>query len=255
MVARELLAAGHHVAGVDNLITGDPERVPTGATAAVPRDVRDLTQIDVQGSEDLIVHCAAIARSTWPNEAELWEHNVVATQAVLGWGPPVIFASSSVVGVYPTTPYARTKTVAERLVLGRAENLALRFGNIYGPGQSEDGPGTPNVIAAMLKSRRDNGHIKVEGTGVQARHFVHVDDAAQAVVAAVESDVRGCWLDICGERTTIVDLAHMIGGPVKTEPPRQGDPFTIDQDPTPARVLLGWEPQITLADGVRAMLA
>lgn len=251
-----LEADGHQLDGCDILITSKDDRVVGRPYYTVPVQEVHAPIVDDYRA-DLVVHCAAIARSTWPDEAELWEHNVVATQAVLSWGVPVIFASSSVVGLDPLpSVYARTKAVAERLVLGRPGNLALRFGNIYGPGQSEEGPGTPNVLASFRRSASRWGVIDIDGDGDQSRHWVHVTDAAAAVVAAVNSDVRGTWLDICGEEAELNALAgfwprHVV---LRYSPERYGDPKRIPQDPTPAKVLLGWEPKISLAEGLKEVV-
>ncbi len=259
-VMHALIDDGHEVAGCDNYVTSDQSRLHDRFhfLNADVREIRDWTGFYGVAGSDLVVHCAAIARSTWPNEAELWEHNVKATQAVLEWGVPVIFASSSVVGVLPTTAYSRTKAVAERLVLGRPGNLALRFGNIYGPGQSEDGPGVPNVVAAMRRHQREMGWVKLDGDGLQTRRFVHVTDAARAVVAAVNSTVRGTWMDICGEEVTIWQIGRCVTGTtglLVEGPRRANDPPEIPQDPTPAKVLLGWEPTIYFEQGIKELLA
>lgn len=260
-VYRALFNDGHEVDGCDNLLTSTDDRLmgreyyTTAVQDHVPAwNPRHLDPGDPRAPH-LVVHCAAIARSTWPSNDDLWEHNVAATQAVLDWGVPVIFASSSVVGLEPLpSVYAHTKAVAERLVLGRPGNLALRFGNIYGPGQSEDGPGYPNVIAAFRKQRARDGGVYVDGHGGQTRHWVHVRDAAAAVVAAVNSSVRGTWLDICGESAPINYVAEWFNCPVTHRRGRVGDPLDIPQDPRPAKVLLGWEPTISLDEGLKEVV-
>jgi UDP-glucose 4-epimerase len=245
-VALALMEAGHAVAGCDNFLTSaEPESLPFPVGRYSVQEVQAFPG----RLTDLVVHCAAIPRSTWPNDEELWEHNVVATKAVLDWGLPVIFASSST-AANPTNTYGTTKLTAERLVLGRG-GTALRFSNIYGPGQSEDqSVTTANVLAAFRAQRANLGRVIVEGDGTKTRHWVHVTDAARAVVAAVDRPQPGMWLDICGERASIRRMASAFGCPIRYVPNRPNDPQDMPQDNRPAKYLLGWEPKVSLWEGL-----
>lgn len=245
-VARALIREGHEVSGCDNLLTGSRANLEQIHLAG--ESIRGIQYMN-RPNVDLVVHCAAIPRSTWPDETDLWEHNVRATQVVLGWGVPVIYASSST-AANPTNLYGRTKLLSERMVLG-AGGTALRFCNIYGPGQSEDDVVTvPNVLAAFRRQRETKGRVFVDGDGTKTRHWVHVTDAAQAVVAAVDTPLRGLWVDVCGERRSIGEMASAFGVPVVYGPDRPNDPQDMPQDPMPAKILLGWEPRVDLDAGV-----
>lgn len=246
-IARALIREGHEVGGSDNLITGS--RANLDGIDMGNEAIRDVRIMDAPEA-DIVVHAAAIPRSTWPNEDDLWEHNFHATMAVLRWGMPVIYISSST-AANPTNVYGRTKQVAERVVLMDRGNLALRPCNIYGPGQSEDdGVTTPNVLAAFRRQRATTGTVRVEGDGTKTRHWVHVSDVARAVVLAVESDVRGWWLDICGERASIGEVAAAFGCPIGYLPNRPNDPQDIPQSGLGALRQLGWKPLVSLAEGL-----
>lgn len=250
-VARALMASGYHVYGCDDFSVGAPENVPTGVRFR-EKKCEALTDTDFLLIES-VVHCAAIARSAWPNEDQLWSANVAGTAKVMAAADragvrDIVHASSSVVHHPTSSTYARTKTAAERIALGFGA-ICLRFGNIYGLGQNETGS-EPNVIAQMRRSVRERGTVRVDGDGTQSRDFVHVLDAANAVVSAIEEPVRGMWLDICsGQQTTILEIAEMFDVPIEWAEGRN-DPHSIVQDPEPARWLLHWAPGVDLQRGL-----
>jgi UDP-glucose 4-epimerase len=234
-VARELHARGWALAGCDNMHTGLIERLE-----GVRVQVEDgsIFQVDPPKA-DIVVHTAAIARSMWPNEDDIWRNNVDGTRHVLSWGLPVVHASSSMVAHPDANVYCKSKEVAEWFVL-RARGTALRFGNLWGDGQSEHLE-QPNVIAAFRAQIRDHGKITVEGDGSQTRDFVHISDAATAMAAAVESP-RWAVADICtGYQTSILSIAEQFGVPVEHVPSRERDPQTVIQDPSRAIGLWSWQ--------------
>lgn len=253
-VARRLIQRGYRVFGCDNLSVGVVENVPERVKfrAAGCENLLDNEFLLVEG----VIHCAAIARSAWPNEDDLWLSNVHGTQNVMEVASmngikKIVHASSSVVHHPDSSVYARTKAAAERIALGHGASC-LRFGNIYGSGQNETGD-EPNVIAQMRRSLREDGCIRVDGDGSQTRDFVHVEDAAAAVVKALERPIR-TWVDICtGVQTSILDIATRFGCPIEAGESR-GDPQVILQDPEPARWMLGWTPSIDIDEGLKQVI-
>lgn len=251
-VARLFLEKGWEVEGCDNLLTGKEENVPKGVTF-FPVSVQEYRGAV---AASVIVHAAAIARSAWPNEDDLWEHNVNGTIAALDlWhngGVQFVYCSSCVVDRPNSSVYARTKEVGERLVLASG-GVALRFGNIYGPGQNEEGP-EPNVIASMKRALRETGAVRVDGTGRQSRRFVHVDDAANAVWLAYQRYHPGVWMDIATkDEISINALAARFDAPI-TYGPTRNDPHVIRQDTQTAKWLIGWEPTVPLDTGLKEVI-
>jgi nucleoside-diphosphate-sugar epimerase len=234
-VARELRLRGWQVAGCDNMHTGVPERLKGVNVTVDPFDIFAISKPDA----DIVVHTAAIARSMWPNADDIWHNNVDGTRHVLSWGLPVVHASSSMVAHPDANVYCKSKEVAEWFVL-RSRGCALRFGNLWGDGQSEHKE-QPNVIAAFRAQIRQHGHIKVEGGGYQTRDFVHISDAASAMATAVESP-RWAVADICtGYQTSIISIAEQFGVPIMQVPGRDNDPFTVVQSPARALELWSWK--------------
>ena len=250
-VARQMLDLGYEVYGCDNLLTGQRSNVPKGVkwAAISVQEASEQFSLPI----DFLIHCAAIARSAWGNNDDLWEQNVRGTMAAVSLarnnGGKIIHISSSVVHVPNSSIYAKTKEVAEQIALSNGA-VALRFSNIYGPGQSEEEQ-EPNVIASMRQQAKETRTVRVDGDGSQRRDFIHVTDAALAVIKAIGRSVPPIWLDVCsGETITILEIANMFGLPIRWAPSRN-DPHEIIQDSEYAsRWLIGWEPSIALKDGL-----
>jgi UDP-glucose 4-epimerase len=238
-LVKRLRRDGHHVLGLDLYVYGRHgyhHGVEFG-------DAADIIHAD----PDVVVHLAAIARSGWPSPADLYQHNVVTTLRLLErLGSADLIHASSCVVADPVGVYAETKAIAERAVLD-AGHLALRFANVYGPGQSQHGP-APNICAALLRAREAYGRVEVHGDGSQTRDFVHVDDVVDAIAALIGRRMAGCVDIATGVQTPIIDVARRLGCPIDHGPSR-GDPQSFPQDGAPLRQLLGRDP-ISVADGM-----
>jgi dTDP-L-rhamnose 4-epimerase len=165
----------------------------------------------------------------------------------------------------PASVYAVTKRDQEELCLafGRAYGIptaALRFFNVYGPGQTLSNPYTG--VVAILAARLLAGLAPVVfEDGRQTRDFVHVEDVAAACVAALERPwVDGLALNVgTGLATTIGDLARLVRGivggpePVVTGRYRPGDIRHCVADAANAARLLGWTPNVQLEGGLAEM--
>lgn len=250
-VAQDLLGRGWRVVGCDNFSVGREENVPPGVDFS-ELDCRYLKAGDLNGV-DAVIHCAAIARSAWPDPDQLWWSNVRGTVGVVSAAEAaglskVVHASSSVVHLPGSSAYAETKALSERVALGYGATC-LRFGNIYGAGQNELGH-EPNVIASMRKTLKEKGYVRVDGDGSQTRDFVHVSDAANAMFSALVEPTRGIWFDICtGVQTSIRQIAESFGAPIEWGPTRN-DPPAIIQDPKPAEVALLWGATVDIEEGL-----
>jgi dTDP-L-rhamnose 4-epimerase len=164
----------------------------------------------------------------------------------------------------PRNTYAATKVHGEQLAGSWARETnasvaALRFHNVYGRGLPVDTPYAG--VAALFRSRLIHGEAPlVYEDGQQRRNFVHVDDVAQAVVAATTADlpVGGCTAMNIGtaEIHTVGRMAELMsaaaGGPppVTTGQYRLGDVRHITADSSKADRVLGWSSRIRLEDGI-----
>lgn len=118
---------------------------------------------------------------------------------------------------WPTTPasvYGLTKYDQERLVLMLAPLMgatpvALRFFNVYGPGQALTNPYT-GVLANFANNIFAGKPPIVYEDGLQTRDFIYVEDVAYAVVGAVEQDMEGVYNVCTGHAETILGVAETM---------------------------------------------
>ncbi|MGD9049953.1 MAG: GDP-mannose 4,6-dehydratase [Anaerolineae bacterium] len=171
--------------------------------------------------------------------------------------------------LYPTSIYAITKRDHEEMFIstGLAYGIpavALRFFNTYGPRQALSNPYTG--IAAIFSGRLLNGQPPIiYEDGQQSRDITHVSDIVQGLLLAMdkpEADYQVFNLGT-GVPTSVAQVAEMLsqqltGGRVKSQilnQYRAGDIRHCYADLTKARRLLGFEPKITLQDGMGDLLA
>jgi dTDP-L-rhamnose 4-epimerase len=163
--------------------------------------------------------------------------------------------------------YGLTKQIQEQMVLmfGRAlqiPSIALRYQNVYGPGQSLHNPYT-GILAIFSNLARKRSTIQVFEDGMESRDFVYIDDAVRATCACLTVQVKsGESVNIgSNERTTVLDVARNINeyyGSVSdvriTGAFREGDIRHGLADITKAGNLLRYEPRWMFRDGLRSFL-
>jgi dTDP-L-rhamnose 4-epimerase len=165
--------------------------------------------------------------------------------------------------IHPTSVYGITKQTQEQLVMtmGAAlgvEPVALRYQNVYGPGQSLSNPYTG--ILSIFSTRILHGRpIAVFEDGLESRDFVFVDDAVEATKAALFAPAAaGQVIGIgSGAATTVIDAARTLIDKLRRDVPvevtgafRVGDIRHNLADLTRARSLLGYAPQVDFGSGI-----
>ncbi len=168
----------------------------------------------------------------------------------------------------PLSPYAASKLVNEIYAGVYALNygievVGLRYFNIFGPNQKPDGPYAaviPLFMDALLKGKSPF----INGDGEQSRDFTFVENAVQANIRGMFSEVPGAsgrvYNIAFGERTTInqlyFDLKDLVGSDVNPtyREPRQGDVQDSLADISKAKAYLGYDPQVGLKDGLEVTL-
>ena len=164
------------------------------------------------------------------------------------------------------TFYGATKIAGEQLL--RAFNemygldyVALRYFNIYGPRQDYSGAYV-SVIMKVL-DRLDAGEPPiVYGDGSQAYDFIYIGDIARANVLALKSDVKDDAINVCtGIKTSIRELVDLLRELSKSKLETEYRPaalqFVTDRlgDPTKCKTLLGFEPKVSLREGLEKLIA
>jgi len=285
-----LLERGHHVRILDNMSRGDRPKTAgwtaTGQVDLIEKDVRYGGAVhDAMRGCDAVVHLAAV--SVNKSLADPYEsidinlvggNNVFAAAADLGVRRVVFASSASVYGdpetlpmtedgpVNPLTPYCISKLTGEQLLAFHARRsamtwIALRFFNVYGPGQKPTAYYT-SVINHFVKRLRNGEPPVIDGRGEQSMDFVHVHDIARAVVMALDVDADRANVPInigTGIDTTVAHLARTLISAVgiDVEPlfnPRDVLVSRRAADTTRAREILGWEPMIDLATGMKDLV-
>jgi nucleoside-diphosphate-sugar epimerase len=127
--------------------------------------------------------------------------------------------------------------------------IALRYSNVYGKRQSETGP-SPNVFAALRKSKKDLGKLIITGDGTQTRNYTHVSDIVNGNLLAMFNDYSGV-IDLCtGKSIPLNYAANFFECPIEYTDERPGDVKHIIQSPDEAYRILGWKALTELEDGI-----
>lgn len=187
----------------------------------------------------------------------------------------------------PISPYGIAKWACERyLAFYAAEygltTVSLRYSNVYGPRQNPHGEA--GVVAIFCKQFLTGHPARISGDGKYIRDYVFCQDVARANVLALTSPIADQNTDLnvgTGVGTDVNELEEMIraemtnylskkllvqtaackaGTPViLPEPehvePRAGDLRSSLVDNTKAKLVLNWQPQVTLADGLAQTVA
>ena len=282
-----LLAAGHSVLGVDNLSTGGLDNLAHLANEARFRfEQRDICQPFDPGPVDYVFNLASPAS---PPEylrmgIETLRVGSVGTgnalEIALRHGAGFLHASTSecygdplvhpqhedywgnVNPVGPRSVYDEAKRYAEALVMAyhRTHGLnthLIRIFNTYGPRLH---PGDGRVISNFMMQALRGEALTVYGEGHQTRSFCYVDDLIEGMVRLSRSDEHLPVNIGNPNEFTILECAQAVLKATGSKsalcfaPLPQDDPARRQPDITRARTLLGWEPQIALADGLNRSL-
>ncbi len=252
-------------------------------------DIRDPETVRraVEGC-DVVLHQAAIPSVARSVADPLTSHgvnvdgtlNLLLAARDLGVKRFVAASSSSLYGESPTlpkvetmcpdpiSPYGLDKLAAEtycRLFhrLYGLGTVALRYFNVFGPRQdpsSEYSAVIPKFTAALLAGRAPT----IYGDGGQTRDFTYIENVVRANLLAAEAPEEACgeaYNIACGERISLLDLVERLGritgreiAPVHGDP-RPGDIRHSLADIGKARRLLGYEPVVTLDEGLERTVA
>lgn len=165
----------------------------------------------------------------------------------------------------PRSVYGSSKAAGSLYAAALAERMelpfvCLRLFGVYGPGEAPQRL-LPYVISRLLSGRR----VPLT-SGTQRRDLLHVEDVARACVAAADpaSTARSDTFNVCSGRArtirSVVETAARLLGrddgllEFGALPQRAQESAIIVGDPTRFQSAFGWEPRITLEDGIRSMI-
>ena len=284
-----LLAAGYPVRVLDDLSTGDEAnlRRHRGALRIMRGDLRDRDAVRAAMSDaEVVFHLAAISsvQRSIVDPVESIDVNVRGAMQVLQMAQQsgvrrVILASSAAVygdsdalplsereAPKPLSPYAVHKLACEHLCkvftqMYGLETVALRYFNVYGSRQRPDAEYAA-AIPRFVERLRHNEAPVIYGDGEQTRDFIHISDVVRANLLAAESPTAcNCAINIASGQGASVNevvriLTELTGATVtpRYEPPQPGDIRESVADIALARELLGFEPQVSLREGLALLL-
>ena len=283
-LAEELVRRGERVRVVDNLVTGKRQNL-----AHLPKveflegDLADVevARRAVQGV-DYVLHQAAIPsvpRSVkdpiTSNRANVDASlNVLVAARDAGVRRVVYAGSSSAYGnaaalpkaesmpTGPLSPYALQKLVAEQYCqmftqLYGLETVTIRYFNVFGPRQDPSSPYS-GVISLFVRALVEGRSPTIYGDGSQTRDFTYVANVVDGVLRACQApEASGEVINVAtGGRISLNDLFRvlrdLIGADVDPTyaEPRAGDVRDSQADIQKARRLLGYQPLVTLEEGL-----
>ena len=225
-----LVAADATVLVFDDMRHASQRRLPA-ATEVVEHDVASPAARSALQTfrPEAILHLAAqggVNRS-WREPAEDARCNVMGTVSVLQaavdaecarvviassggalYGDSPNLPSSEDEPAVPRSPYGTAKFAAEAYLrlftAGGMHGCALRYGNVYGPGQ--DGTGEAGVVAISCRRLLANLAPEIRGDGMQTRDFVYVADVADANLLALTGAATGAINIGTGAEVSVFDV-------------------------------------------------
>ena len=283
-LCERLLAESHRVICVDNLLTGNRQNIAHLAEREdflfVEHDVTKPYEIDE--ALDNVLHFASPASPIDYLElpiqtlkvGSLGTHNMLGLAKVKGarylqastsdvYGDPLVHPQpesywGNVNPVGPRGVYDEAKRFAEAMVMAYhrvhgIETRIVRIFNTYGPRMR---PHDGRVVPAFIDQALHGKPLTVFGDGSQTRSFCYVDDLVEGIWRLLNSDVREPVNIGNPHEMTVLEFAETItrlinpDSKVTFKPLPIDDPKTRQPDISAARRHLGWEPTVSLEDGL-----
>lgn len=282
-----LLAEGHEVVGIDNLLTGsiaNIHHIRSDRFSFIKQDVTDYLYL--KGEVDYVLHFASPASPVdylnYP--IQTLKVGALGTHKTLGlarekrarfllastsevYGDPQIHPQPEsywghVNPIGPRGVYDEAKRFAEAMTMAyqrfhQMETRIVRIFNTYGPRMRlEDGRVVPNFIAQALRGEP----LTVYGKGEQTRSFCYVSDLVEGIYRLLisgESEPVNIGNPV---EMTILDFARAIvrlvgsTSEIAYRPLPEDDPKTRQPDISKARQKLNWEPKVALEQGLRTTI-
>jgi dTDP-glucose 4,6-dehydratase len=287
-LCRELVARGYEVVAVDNFLTGRKSNLVGLLGNGVELLEHDVSLgLPVEGPVDAVLHFASpaspadylnhplatldvgsngtrhaldlakahAARFIMASTSEVYGDPLEHPQVESYWG--------NVNPIGPRSVYDESKRFAESLTFAYHRLYDMNVGvvrifNTYGPGLR---PGDGRVVSNFLVQAMNGKPLTIYGDGSQTRSFCYVDDEVRGILALLESDHTGPVNIGNPDEFTVKELASTVlevtgsSSDIVFESLPTDDPIRRRPDITRARELLGWQPEVSLREGLERTYA
>jgi dTDP-glucose 4,6-dehydratase len=288
-LCQRLLAEGHRVICVDNLITGNRANIEslTSSDRFILLEHDVTVPLHLDEAIDNILHFASPASPIDYLElpiqtlkvGSLGTHNTLGIAKAKGaryllastsevYGDPLVHPQpesywGNVNPVGPRGVYDEAKRFAEAMVMAyhRAHGLdtrIVRIFNTYGPRMR---PRDGRVVPTFIQQALDGEALTVYGDGSQTRSFCYVEDLVEGIYRLLMSDTNDPINVGNPHEMTVLEFARIVleltggDGPIHHKELPEDDPKIRQPDITRARELLGWEPRVPLRTGLERTIA
>ena len=184
---------------------------------------------------------------------------IIYTASSSCYGIPKNFPTKEDEKIDTKYPYAFTKYLGEQIVshwskIYNIPFISLRLFNVYGPRSRTSGT-YGAVFGVFLAQKIAKKPFTVVGDGTQTRDFTFVQDIIDALNAAAISRNNNQIINIGSNHTYSINyLVKLLNGKVVYIPKRPGEPDCTWADTKKAKKLLGWQPKVSLKEGVKILL-
>ncbi|TMB06278.1 MAG: NAD-dependent epimerase/dehydratase family protein, partial [Deltaproteobacteria bacterium] len=280
------VAAGHDVIVVDDLSTGRQENLNPRArfhqldigaarTAELVRDEKPevlnhhAAQMDVRRSVadplfDARVNILGTIHLLEAARQAAVQRLLLVSSGGAVYGEQETYPAPETHATNPLSPYGVSKRSSELYAFFyqaeyRLPFVALRYANVYGPRQ--DPHGEAGVVAIFTGRMLGDEPVVVNGDGRQTRDYLYVGDVARANLLALETRATGPFNIGTGVETDVNALASLLlaaagsRSQVRHGPPKSGEQRRSVIDCRRAAELLGWRPEVSLAEGLGRTVA
>ena len=273
----------HEVVAVDNLTTGSLDNIPNGVELRIGDAASvDVSDKDIEFIYNLACPASPVAYQRQPLQTlhACFGVTLHGLELARRTGATFIHASTSEVYGDPTVHpqsesyfgnvntwgpracYDEGKRVAETLCYEYSKGFGdsgmrisvARIFNTYGPNMARD---DGRVVSNFITQALENKPITVYGNGNQTRSFCYVSDMVRALIHLAYADVDGPVNLGNPDEITVMDMAKLVKAECRSKSKivcrklPKDDPTRRKPDIKKATERLGWEPRVSLEDGIR----